>query len=169
MARPGTASHTRSRIGWRTRCSRTTRRERGLSTARTARSGSAGTRRDPAALTVRSTARTVAAVTSLHSSRLARDERRDQLIRMGVELLGRRPYDQISITQLAQAAGISKGLLYHYFATKSDFVVAVLRQSRGQLEQRLTFDPSLEPAARLDAGLETFLNFVEEHAAGFKA
>jgi AcrR family transcriptional regulator len=108
-------------------------------------------------------------VTSLHSSRLARDERRDQLIRMGVELLGRRPYDQISITQLAQAAGISKGLLYHYFATKSDFVVAVLRQSREELEQRMSFDPSLEPAARLDAGLDAFLAFVEEHAAGYMA
>jgi AcrR family transcriptional regulator len=108
-------------------------------------------------------------VSSLPTTRLARDERRDQLIRMGVELLGHRPYDQISITDLAQAAGISKGLLYHYFATKSDFVVAVLRQSRGELEQRLIFDPSLEPAARLDAGLDAFLTFVEEHAAGFKA
>jgi AcrR family transcriptional regulator len=108
-------------------------------------------------------------VTSLSSSRLARDDRRDQLIAMGAELLGRRPYDQISITDLADAAGISKGLLYHYFATKSDFVVAVLRQSREELEQRLSFDPSLEPAARLDAGLDAFLTFVEEHAAGFKA
>jgi AcrR family transcriptional regulator len=88
---------------------------------------------------------------------------------MGVELLGRRPYDQISITEIAQAAGISKGLLYHYFATKSDFVVAVLRQSRQELEERLTFDASLEPAARLDAGLDAFLTFVEEHAAGFQA
>ena len=88
---------------------------------------------------------------------------------MGAELLGRRPYDQISITDLADAAGISKGLLYHYFSTKSDFVVAVLRQSREELEQRLSFDPSLEPAARLDAGLDAFLTFVEDHAAGFKA
>ena len=120
-------------------------------------------------MTTRSTARTVTAVTSLSSTRLARDDRRDQLIRMGAELLGRRPYDQISITDLADAAGISKGLLYHYFSTKSDFVVAVLRQARDELEQRLSFDPSLEPAARLDAGLDAFLAFVEEHAAGYMA
>src|SRR5215208_3331054 len=96
---------------------------------------------------------------SLQGSRLAPDERRDHLIRMGVELLGRRAYDQLSITELARAAGISKGLLYHYFTTKSEFVVAVLRQSREELERRITFDPALEPPARLDAGLDAFLAF----------
>jgi AcrR family transcriptional regulator len=108
-------------------------------------------------------------VTVSHGSRLAPDERRDQLISMGVQLLGARAYDQMSITELAQAAGISKGLLYHYFPTKTDFVVAVLRRSRDELEARMVFDPALEPAARLDAALDTFLGFVEEHAAGFLA
>jgi AcrR family transcriptional regulator len=102
-------------------------------------------------------------------SRLGADERRDQLISMGVQLLGTRAYDQLSITEIARAAGISKGLLYHYFPTKSEFVVAVLRRSRDELDGRIAFDPSLEPAARLDAGLDTFLSFIEEHAAGFLA
>jgi AcrR family transcriptional regulator len=104
-----------------------------------------------------------------HGSRLAPDQRRDQLIRMGVELLGRRAYDQMSITELARAAGISKGLLYHYFPTKSEFVVAVLRRSRDELEQRMAFDGTLEPAARLDATLDAWLAYVEDHAAGFQA
>jgi AcrR family transcriptional regulator len=102
-------------------------------------------------------------------NRLARDERRDQLIRMGAELLGRDGYHEMSLTALANAAGVSKGLLYHYFPTKSDFVVAVLRQSREELEQRLIPDPSLSPAERLDAGLDAFLSFVEERAAGYLA
>jgi AcrR family transcriptional regulator len=108
-------------------------------------------------------------VTSLHGSRLAPDERRDQLIRLGVELVGRDGYDQLSITAIARAAGISKGLLYHYFATKSDFVVAVLRQAREELEQRMGFDESLSPVARLDANLDAFLAYAEEHAAGYRA
>jgi AcrR family transcriptional regulator len=88
---------------------------------------------------------------------------------MGVELLGRRAYDQVSIGELARAAGISKGLLYHYFPTKSDFVVAVLRQARGELERRMSPDPSLAPAQRLDASIAAFLGYVEEHAAGYLA
>jgi AcrR family transcriptional regulator len=103
-------------------------------------------------------------------SRLAPDARRDQLIQKGLELLGSHASDQMSITELSQAAGISKGLLYHYFPTKSDFVVAVFRSAREQLEERMTLaDPSLEPAERLDASLDAFLAYVEEHAAGFLA
>jgi AcrR family transcriptional regulator len=109
------------------------------------------------------------AVATPQHTRLAADERRDQLIQMGLEMLGERPYDQISITQLAQAAGISKGLLYHYFPTKADFVIAVLRHSREQLDERLAFDSSLEPTAALDASLDAYLSYVHEHATGFLA
>src|SRR4051812_25945108 len=66
----------------------------------------------------------------------------------------------MSITELAQAAGISKGLLYHYFPTKSDFIVAVFRHAREELEQRM---------AGSEASLDAFLDYVEEHAEGFLA
>jgi len=75
----------------------------------------------------------------------------------------------MSISELARAAGISKGLLYHYFPTKSEFVVAVLKQSREELERRIAFDRTLEPVAALNASLDGFLGFVEEHAAGYQA
>src|SRR6476646_7883065 len=75
----------------------------------------------------------------------------------------------MSVTEIAQAAGISKGLLYHYFPTKSDFVIAVLRQSREALEGRMSFDPTLEPTERLDASLDTFLSFAEQNAQGYLA
>jgi AcrR family transcriptional regulator len=107
--------------------------------------------------------------TAQHQSRLAADERREQLIQMGLELLGQRPYDEISITEIASAAGISKGLLYHYFPTKADFVIAVLQQSRQQLDEQLALDPSLPAAAAIDASLDAYLGYAEEHAAGFLA
>jgi AcrR family transcriptional regulator len=103
-------------------------------------------------------------------SRLTPDARRDQLIQKGIELLGQQGYEEMSITELAQAAGISKGLLYHYFPTKSDFVVAVFRQAREEIEQLLTIgDASREPAEQLDASIDAFLSYAEEHAAGFQA
>ena len=39
----------------------------------------------------------------------------------GARLLGARPFDEVSIEEIAAAAGVSKGLLYHYFPTKKDF------------------------------------------------
>ena len=108
-------------------------------------------------------------VTAPKSTRLPHDERREQLVRLGLELLGNSPYDQVSIGEIARAAGISKGLLYHYFPTKSEFVVAVLRQSREDLERRMRPDMSLPAEARLDQSLDAFLHYAEEHAIGFVA
>ena len=110
-------------------------------------------------------------MTQTKTTRLPPGERRGQLVALGLELLGQTPHDQVSIEAIARAAGISKGLLYHYFPTKDDFVVAVLRRSYEELERRMAPDLSVElPAgARLDASIDAFLGYAEEHATGFLA
>jgi AcrR family transcriptional regulator len=95
------------------------------------------------------------------------DERREQLLRTGVGLLGQRSYDEVSIDEIAQAAGVSKGLLYHYFPTKKDFVLAVLSEATEELTAITAPDPSLDPLAQLDASLDGFLGYVEDHAAAY--
>src|SRR4051812_24682389 len=95
-------------------------------------------------------------------SRMSTAARREQLLAAGAELLGRRPYDQVSIEEIAAAAGVSKGLLYHYFPTKKDFVVAALRRGERELEELTALDPGLPPPEQLSAGLDHFLDFVEE-------
>lgn len=110
-------------------------------------------------------------MTTTKGTRLAPDERREQLVALGLDLLGRTPPEQVSIEAIARHAGISKGLLYHYFPTKSDFVVAVLRRSRDEMERRMAPDLSVELSVgeRLDASIDGFLGYVEEHAVGFLA
>jgi AcrR family transcriptional regulator len=108
-------------------------------------------------------------VKTAQRSRLSTDERREQLLAAGAQLLGRRPYDEVSIEEIAAAAGVSKGLLYHYFPTKKDFVIAALRRGERELGELTAPDPSLPPAEQLNAGLERFLDFVEEHAAAYMA
>ena len=61
-------------------------------------------------------------------TRLAVDTRRQQLVRAGVDLLRTRTPDEVSIDDVARAAGISRGLLYHYFEDKDAFVVAILQE-----------------------------------------
>lgn len=102
-------------------------------------------------------------------SRMSTDERREQLLAAGAELLGRLPYNEVSIGEIAAAAGVSKGLLYHYFPTKKDFVLAALRRGERELGELTAPDPNLPPAEQLDAALDRFLDFVEEHAAAYMA
>jgi AcrR family transcriptional regulator len=88
---------------------------------------------------------------------------------VGVELLGRYGTVDISIEEIARAAGVSKGLLYHYFPTKNDFFVAVLARSQAEMDQELARDPNLSPLERFDRNLDGFLRFVDAHAEGYLA
>ena len=102
-------------------------------------------------------------------ARLDVDERRKQLVALGLDLFGARPFDEVcSIDELAAAAGISKGLLYHYFPTKKDFYVATVRESARQLYERTTRTPG-EPLERLRAGLDAYLDYVVAHQQPYTA
>jgi AcrR family transcriptional regulator len=100
-------------------------------------------------------------------TRMKTDERREQLLRSGVELLKGRPYEEVSIEEIAAAAGVSKGLLYHYFPTKKDFILAALERGQKELAEQLRPDPALDPVAQLDASLNAFLDSVEEHTTAY--
>ena len=99
--------------------------------------------------------------------RLDLDERRDQLLALGKKLFGERAYDEISIDDIAEAAGISKGLLYHYFGSKRGFYVAIVREAADQLVAATEVGTDLPPAERAVAGLEGYLDFAEAHSAAF--
>ncbi|HEY7256486.1 MAG TPA: TetR/AcrR family transcriptional regulator [Solirubrobacterales bacterium] len=95
------------------------------------------------------------------------DERREQLLNAGVALLAGRPHQDISIEEIADAAGVSKGLLYHYFPTKKEFILAALDRGQGELAERLQPDSSLPPEQQLIDSLDSFLDYVQEHATAY--
>ncbi|HRC59222.1 MAG TPA: TetR/AcrR family transcriptional regulator [Kofleriaceae bacterium] len=91
--------------------------------------------------------------------RLENDERRAQLLELARRVFTERAYDEVSIDDLAAAAKISKGLLYHYYPTKRDLYVASLRETAGALlaAVREATEPEAPPADRVRAGLEAYL------------
>ena len=101
--------------------------------------------------------------------RLSTDARREQLLATGASLLATRPYEEVSIGEIARAAGVSKGLLYHYFPTKKEFLIAALERGQDELAALTAPDPDLPPAEQLAASLDRFLDFVEEHAAAYQS
>ncbi len=106
---------------------------------------------------------------TISKRRLSTDARREQLLASGARLLATRPYDEVSIEEIARAAGVSKGLLYHYFPTKRDFLIAALERGQDELADLTAPDPNLPPAEQLAASLDRFLDFVEEHEAAYAA
>ena len=103
------------------------------------------------------------------ATRLSSDERREHLLHVGVELVGQYGTADVSIEEIARAAGVSKGLLYHYFPTKTDFLVAVLARSQAELDQAVVRDPELTAMEQFDRNLDGFLEFVDAHAEGYLA
>jgi AcrR family transcriptional regulator len=95
------------------------------------------------------------------------DARREHLLDSGVALLGRRPHTEVSIEEIAEAAGVSKGLLYHYFPTKGEFIVAAIERGQEELAARFAPDESLSPVERLNASLDAYLDYVEQYPAAF--
>jgi AcrR family transcriptional regulator len=102
-------------------------------------------------------------------TRLEVDERRAQLLALGLEHFSARAYDEVSIDEIAEAAGISKGLIYHYFPTKRDFYAAVIRKAASDLLDRTVPDESLAPIDRLKAGLDAYLLYVERRGPAYSA
>jgi AcrR family transcriptional regulator len=109
------------------------------------------------------------APTSQPRRRLAVDTRREELLRAGVELLRVRSPDQISVDDVARSAGISRGLLYHYFEDRDAFLVAVLERASTELREALRRDRRLRGRERIEAAIDAFIAFAEAHAAGFRA
>ncbi|GLX00380.1 TetR family transcriptional regulator [Microtetraspora sp. NBRC 16547] len=101
--------------------------------------------------------------------RLSVDRRREELITAALELFSRREAEDVSIDDVATAAGASRALVYHYFGGKQELYVASLRSAAEELEARLRTQGTGQPLERLSQGLTRYFDFVEEHAAGFAA
>lgn len=91
-------------------------------------------------------------------TRLEPEARRAQLVGLGLHMLSTRPLDKVAIDDIATEAGISRGLLFHYFPTKRDFHLAVARAAAQELLDRTRTDPDLPPLDQLRAGVEAFVD-----------
>jgi AcrR family transcriptional regulator len=101
--------------------------------------------------------------------RMGVEERRQQLIGVALELFSQRSPDEVSIDEIAVAAGISRPLVYHYFPGKLSLYEAALRRAADDLAGRFR-EPHEGPlGARLLRVMGRYFDFVEEHGPGFSA
>jgi AcrR family transcriptional regulator len=101
--------------------------------------------------------------------RLTADDRRRQLIAIGLRLLVSRPIHELSIDEVAAEAGISRGLLFHYFPTKRDYYVAVVRCAGKRLLNQTEVPDTELPEQRLRAVIDGFVRFIQRRRANYVA
>jgi AcrR family transcriptional regulator len=100
-------------------------------------------------------------------TRLAPEDRSAQLVALGVASLVERPLHSLSIEWLSAEAGVSRGLLFHYFGSKQGLHREVVRVARDSMLRATEPAPDLEPLERLHDTLTRIVLFVREHRGTF--
>jgi AcrR family transcriptional regulator len=99
--------------------------------------------------------------------RMSPEGRREQLLDHGVRLLSTRPLDEVSTEVLAEEAGISRGLLYHYFDNLQGFHRAVVRRAVDDLVRVTAPDGGDDLVGVLTRSLEAYVDYVVANRPGY--
>ena len=71
---------------------------------------------------------------------LIRENKKEQIILAAIECFGTQGYYSVTISQLAKYAGISKGLLYNYYASKDELLIAIHKKAFIMLYDKINYD-----------------------------
>lgn len=100
--------------------------------------------------------------------RLSPDDRRNELLALGAEVFGQRPYDEVRIDEIAERAGVSRALMYHYFPDKRALFAAVVRAEGEKLfdATNTPADPGQTIFQRVRSGVLAYVRYHEHHPHG---
>ncbi|MGW5107637.1 TetR/AcrR family transcriptional regulator [Nocardia sp. NPDC004123] len=97
--------------------------------------------------------------------RLEPDERRAQILSCAIDMFGERPYAAVSTAELAQRAGVARGLINHYFGNKRDLYLAVVRRMVTLPRPEKMIVPAGTTRDRVDASVSWLLDTIGEHGS----
>lgn len=84
-----------------------------------------------------------------------------------MRVFGAHPYDGIHVEQLAAEAGISAGLLYHYFPSKRDYYLAVVQEAIREIASLTATRTAADAWDGIAAGVAAYLEHAQRHPMGF--
>ncbi|KQS66369.1 TetR/AcrR family transcriptional regulator [Modestobacter sp. Leaf380] len=102
------------------------------------------------------------------AARRSAADRRAQLVEIGLELLPTTPVQELTIDEVARRAGISRSLLFHYFATKKDYYTAVTTAAAELLLDHVLGEGAPAPGAHAGM-LDRFVQWVETYRESYVA
>ena len=104
------------------------------------------------------------------SARLPAARRRRQLLDVALDVFAARGYDGTSMAELAEAAGITKPVLYQHFTSKRELYLELLEDVGRQLQEEVgkATAAAARPHEQVEAGFRAYFRFVAEHRSAFQ-
>src|SRR3954465_5798857 len=94
-------------------------------------------------------------------SRLDPGERRDQILDAANALFAQRAYDQVSIEDIANSAGVTRGLVHHYFGGRKEVYIGLLERLGTVREEELPPPVGRSARARVTVSVSRWLDWTE--------
>ncbi len=101
--------------------------------------------------------------------RMAPDERRRQLVGIGLRKFVERPVQDLSLDDVALEAGVSRGLLFHYFPTKTDYHRAVVEAAHRRVARTVSPGAGVVGEDAVRQVVERFLDQVARRRQSYVA
>ena len=93
--------------------------------------------------------------------RMSADDRRRQLVGIGLAMIIETPIQDLSLDQVAVEAGISRGLLFHYFPTKTDFYLACISAAGRRILRNTAPDTSAPGPEQVEHMVTTMVEQID--------
>ena len=93
--------------------------------------------------------------------RLSAADRRRQLVAIGLAKIVETPIQDLSLDEVAAEAGISRGLLFHYFPTKTDFYLACIAAAGRRMLRTTAPDEDLSPDEQVETVTRLMVEQIE--------
>jgi AcrR family transcriptional regulator len=105
-----------------------------------------------------------------HAARLPAARRREQLLDVALEVFGDRGFHPTSMNDVAEAAGVTKPVLYQHFRSKRDLYREVLTQVGAELLEAITKATTTaeSPHEQVELGFGAYFRFVADNEAAFR-
>ena len=113
---------------------------------------------------------TMARPTPSGTPRLPAAERRQQLLEVALAVFGRHGFHHTSMNDLAEAAGVTKPVLYQHFGSKRELYLEVLREVGGRLMDAVGKAIAAAPGPRqqVEGGFRAYFQWVDRERSGFE-
>jgi AcrR family transcriptional regulator len=100
-----------------------------------------------------------------HGTRLAPEVRRAQIVEAAATVFRGRDPAEVSFEEVAEAAGVSRSLVYTYFGDRGGLVAAVYLHDLERLDREVSraLDARLAPEVRLRRLIRRYLRFARDH------
>jgi AcrR family transcriptional regulator len=103
--------------------------------------------------------------TANHRRRLKPEQRREQMLDAANDLFAERGYEEVSVEDIARSAGVTRGLVHHYFGGRTEVYIALVQRLFAVREEELRPPMGRSARARVADSVSRWLTWAEENRA----